>query len=191
MIIGLTGKNAAGKGEIANHLKAKGFVFYSLSDVIREEATKRGLEHTRDNLIKIGTEMREKHGNSILAKKINEKIRKLQNKDVVVDSIRNPGEIEELRKNDGFILIAVHTDAKIRFERLLKRGRVGDAKTLKEFLEHENRENNNEGAGQQLDRCIEMADTIINSNGTIEEANKDLDAYLSSLKGKIRIIKNQ
>ena len=67
MIIGLTGKNAAGKGEIANYLKTKGFVYYSLSDVIREEATKRGLEHTRDNLIRLGTEMRETHGNSILA----------------------------------------------------------------------------------------------------------------------------
>jgi len=186
MIIGLTGKNAAGKGEIANYLKTRGFVYYSLSDVIREEATKMGLEHTRDNLIGLGTEMREKHGNSILAKRINEKIGKLQNQDVVIDSIRNPGEIEELRKNEGFILIAVHTDAKIRFERLLNRARVGDAKTFKQFLEHENKENNNEGAGQQLDKCIDMADAVINSNGTIEQANKDLDLYLSSLKGKAK-----
>ncbi len=189
MIIGLTGKNAAGKGEIANHLKAKGFVYYSLSDVIREEATKRGLEHTRDNLIKLGTEMREKHGNSILAKKINEKINQLKTqgkKDFVVDSIRNPGEIEELRKNKGFMLIAVHTDARIRFERLLKRGRAGDARTFEEFLEHENKENNNEGAGQQLDKCIEMADTVINSNGTIEEANRDIDEYTNLLRSKNR-----
>ena len=184
MIIGLTGKNAAGKGEIAKHLQDKGFVYFSLSDAVRDEATRQGLDHSRDNLIKIGTEMRGKHGNGILAKRINEKIRKLQNQDVVVDSIRNPGEIEELRKNNGFILIAVHTDAKIRFERLLKRGRVGDAKTLKEFLEHENKENNNEGAGQQLDKCIEMADTVINSNGTIEEANKEMDSYLRLLKAK-------
>jgi len=182
MIIGLTGKNAAGKGEIAEHLKNNGFVYFSLSDGLRDEATKQGLNHSRDNLIKLGTEMREKLGNEILAAKINEKINKLQDKDVVVDSIRNPGEIEELRKNDGFILIGVHTDAKIRFERLLKRGRAGDSKTFEEFEEHESRENNNEGSGQQLDNCFEMADKIINSNGTIEEANNNLDKYIDSLE---------
>jgi len=180
MIIGLTGKNAAGKGELAEHLKSKGFIYFSLSDALRDEATKQNLDHSRDVLIKLGTDMRSKFGNGILAKKINEKIK--QNKgNFVVDSIRNPGEIEELRKNDGFILIAVHTDAKIRFERLMKRGRAGDSRTFEEFLEHEKKENNNEGSGQQLDKCIEMADQTISSNGTIVEANKDLDNYLESL----------
>ena len=182
MIIGLTGKNAAGKGELAEYLKSKGFAYFSLSDALRDEATKQGLDHSRDVLIKLGTEMREKFGNSILAVKINETIAELKNKDIVVDSIRNPGEIEELRKNDGFILIGVHTDSKIRFERLVKRGRLGDAQTFEEFVEHEKKENNNEGSGQQLDRCMGMADKIIDSNGTIEEANKDLDSYMDSLK---------
>ena len=157
MIIGLTGKNAAGKGEIAKHLQGKRFVYFSLSDALRDEATRQGKNHSRETLIRLGTEMREKFGNGILAKRINEKISKLKNqdkKDFVVDSIRNPGEIEELRKNSDFILIAVHTDAKIRFQRLLKRGRVGDAQTFEQFLEHEKKESSNEGSGQQLDKCI-------------------------------------
>ena len=137
MIIGLTGKNAAGKGELANYLKNKGFIYFSLSDALRDEATKQDLDHSRDNLIKLGTEMRVKFGKGILAVRINEKISELSGKDIVVDSIRHPGEIEELKKNDGFILIGVHTDAKIRFERLVKRGRVGDTQTFEEFLEHE------------------------------------------------------
>ena len=182
MIIGLTGKNAAGKGEIADHLKSKGFVYFSLSDALRDEATKQSFDHSRDTLIRLGTEMREKHGNGILAERINEKIK--QNKgNFVVDSIRNPGEVEELRKNDGFILIGVHADAKIRFERLTKRGRAGDSRTFEEFMEHEKKENNNEGAGQQLDKCLEMVDKTIDSNGTIEEANKNLDLYMDLLAG--------
>ena len=182
MIIGLTGKNAAGKGEIADHLKSKGFVYFSLSDALRDEATKQSLDHSRDTLIRLGTEMREKYGNGILAERINEKIK--QNKgNFVVDSIRNPGEVEDLRKNDSFILIGVHADAKMRFERLMKRGRAGDSRTFEEFMEHEKKENNNEGAGQQLDKCLEMADKTIDSNGTIEEANKDIDLYMDSLTG--------
>lgn len=184
MIIGLTGKNAAGKGELATHLKSKGFVYFSLSDALRDEATKQSLDHSRDTLIRLGTEMRKKFGNGILARRINEKINQLKDQNnFVVDSIRNPGEVERLRKNDGFILIGVHADAKIRFERLMKRGRIGDSRTFEEFMEHEKKENNNEGAGQQLDKCLEMADKTIDSNGTIEEANKDIDLYMDSLAG--------
>jgi len=148
---------------------------------LRDEAIKQGLDNSRDTLIRLGTDLREKFGNGILAKRINEKI-KPNKENFVVDSIRNPGEIEELRKNADFILIGVNTDAKIRFERLIKRGRAGDSRTFEEFMVHEKMENNNEGAGQQLDKCLEMADKIIDSNGTIEEANIDLDSYMDSIK---------
>jgi len=187
MIIGLTGKNAAGKGEIAKHLESKHFKYFSLSDALRDEAKSQGLDHSRSTLIKLGTKMREKFGNNILAVRINEKISefKKQNiKDFVIDSIRNPGEIEELRKNEDFILLGVHTDTDIRYKRLLARKRQGDANTLEEFKEHEDKENNNEGSGQQLDKCLKLADKIINSNGTIKQANDDLDEYLETLKSK-------
>ena len=185
MIIGLTGKNAAGKGELANHLKSKGFVYFSLSDALREEATKRGLDHSRDTLINLGNELRKKSGNGILAERINEKIKKESAEgkaDFAIDSIRNPGEIEELRKNKGFLLVGVITDEKIRFQRLLKRGRLGDAATFEEFKQQEERENNDEASGQQLDKCLELADKHINSNGTIEEANKEFDEWIKGLK---------
>ena len=186
MIIGLTGKNAAGKGELAKHLQSKGFVYFSLSDALRDEATKRGLDHSRDTLISLGNELRKGFGNGILAKRISEKIKKAAKKDFVVDSIRNPGEIEELRKNKGFLLVGVATDEKIRFQRLLKRGRLGDATTFEEFKKQEERENNNEASGQQLDKCLEMADKHISSNGTIEEANKEFDEWLKNLKSNLK-----
>ena len=186
MIIGLTGKNAAGKGEIAKHLQSKGFVYFSLSDALREEATKRKLEHSRENLINLGNGLRKKFGANYLAEQINEKIKKQlkikKNQNFVIDSIRNPGEIEELRKNKGFLLVGVVTDEKIRFQRLLKRGRIGDATTFEDFRKQEDKENNNEASGQQLDKCLELADKHISSNGTINEANKEFDEWLNSLK---------
>lgn len=185
MIIGLTGKNAAGKGEIAKHLQSKGFMYFSLSDALREEATRRNISHSRDNLINLGNELRKKFGNGVLAKRINEKIKEAKSRgkrDFVIDSIRNPGEIGELRKNEGFLLVGVVTDEKIRFQRLLKRGRIGDATTFEDFKRQEKLENNNEASGQQLDKCLEMADKHISSNGTIEEANKDFDKWMETLK---------
>ena len=62
MIIGLSGKNASGKGVVAEFLKSKGFYFFSLSDVIREEIRERGEEITRQRLIEVGNELRSKHG---------------------------------------------------------------------------------------------------------------------------------
>ena len=185
MIISLTGKNAAGKGEIAKHLQSKGFVYFSLSDALRDEATKRKIGHSRDNLINLGNDLRRKFGNGILAQRINEKIKEEQNNgkiDFVIDSIRNPGEIQELRKNEGFLFVGVVTDEKTRFQRLLKRGRIGDATTFEQFKEQEQRENNNEESGQQLDKCLSMADKHISSNGTIEEANKEFDEWFKALK---------
>ena len=75
MIIGLTGKNAAGKGEVAEYLKKKGFSYFSLSDILRDEAKKRNLEPTRENLIPLGNELREKFGPNFLAKKASENIK--------------------------------------------------------------------------------------------------------------------
>ena len=49
MIIGLTGKNASGKGEVASYLQKKGFIYYSLSDELREEAKEKNIEPTREN----------------------------------------------------------------------------------------------------------------------------------------------
>src|SRR3989338_1290539 len=105
MIIGLTGANASGKGEAAGYLKSKGFEYYSLSDILREEAKARGIELSRENLIKLGNELRTKNRPSILADLVIKNIKAKGN--YVIDSIRNPFEVKALRKLSGFILIGI------------------------------------------------------------------------------------
>lgn len=187
MIIGLTGKNASGKGEVANYLKLKGFIYYSLSDVIREEATKRGLEHSRDNLINLGNELREKFGSNYLAQQINEKIKnQLSNskQNFVIDSIRSPFEAKELMKNKGFTLVGIDAPIEMRFQRLLERNRLGDAKTLDEFREQEERENLKSDTNQQLDATFGMVQEIILNNGTLNELYTKIDDLLRHLERK-------
>jgi dephospho-CoA kinase len=184
MIIGLTGKNASGKGEAANYLKSKGFVYYSLSDVIREEATKRGFEHSRDKLIKLGNELRERFGPDFLAKNINEKIRTSHVEDFVIDSIRSPFEAKELMKNNDFVLVGIDAPVELRFKRLLERNRLGDAKTLEEFKEQEQRENLKSDTNQQLDATFGMAKEIILNNGALDELHTKIDDLLNHLERK-------
>src|SRR5262245_49642092 len=124
MIIGLTGKNAAGKGEVAAFLKDKSFYYYSLSDAIRDELDQRKIPITRDSLIATGNELREKHGADVLARRTLEKID--PNRNYIVDSIRNPAEVETLRKSGRFVLLNVDAPADVRFDRIKARKREND-----------------------------------------------------------------
>ena len=54
IVLGLTGKNASGKGTVAEVLKEHGFVYHSLSDSLRDELNLLGKKETRENLIEIG-----------------------------------------------------------------------------------------------------------------------------------------
>jgi dephospho-CoA kinase len=186
MIIGLTGKNASGKGEAANYLKTKGFAYCSLSDEIREEAANRGLEPSRDNLINLGNKLRKEFGPEYLAAKINKKIEEQLNKNketnFVIDSIRSPYEAKELMKNRDFILIGVDAPIELRFKRLLERNRAGDAKTLDEFRQQEQRENLNNAANQQLDATFKLSQKIILNDSLLEELHKKIDSLLLQLK---------
>ena len=201
MIISLTGKNASGKGEVAAYLKTKGFIYYSLSDELREEATKRGLEPSRENLTNLGNELRKKFGPSYLAQQINNKIKEQleksnknqsnnninkknnnENTNFVIDSIRSPYEAKELMKNKDFTLIGIEAPIELRFKRLLERSRIGDAKTLEAFKQQEQRENLNNAANQQLDETFKLSQKIIINDGTLEELHKKVDDLLKELK---------
>ena len=188
MIIGLTGKNASGKGEAANYLKSKGFIYYSLSDAIREEATKRNLEHSRNNLIKLGNELREKFSPSYLAQQINEKIKKSlknnPNQNFIIDSIRSPFEAKELLKSKDFVFVGIEAPIETRFKRLLERNRLGDAKTLEEFKQQEQRENLKSDTNQQLSETLKMSKYFILNNGTLEELHQKIDDLLNNIERK-------
>ena len=53
MIIGLTGSYGAGKDTVADYLKAKGFGYHSLSDILRGELVRSGQSITRESLINL------------------------------------------------------------------------------------------------------------------------------------------
>ena len=160
MIIGLTGKNAAGKGEVAGFLQDKGFYVYSLSDVLREELKTRGEEPTRENLVRIGRELRGENGDGYLAERV--LARTQPDKNYVVDSFRHPAEIAVFRRDPRYRLLLIEANPKIRFERIRQRGREADPATLNEFLQLEEKEHASAAVGgQQLHLSAEQADQIV------------------------------
>ena len=181
MIIGLTGTKASGKGEAAKYIKEAGFIYFSLSDIVREEAVNRGLNnYTIKQLQDIGNELREKFGNGVLAERVIKKIK--PGEDYIVDGIRNPGEIEVLRKHGAFI-IGIDAPQRQRFERLIKRGRVSDPKTWPDFLEVDARDQQDKTSiGQHVRKCINMANIIIINNSTISDLKHKIKNVLLKLK---------
>ncbi|MCX7956834.1 MAG: AAA family ATPase [Endomicrobia bacterium] len=187
IIIGLTGLNAAGKGEIIKYLVGnKGFCSYSLSDVLREIAKKRKVKITRENLIFLGNFLRKKYGSGVLAKKVIRNIEKCKCTNIVVDSLRNTQEIKEFRKNykKKFFLIYVTAPKKLRFKFMLSRDRDGDPKTYKKFVELEKKEMLNTKYSQQLHKCKELCDFVINNNSTLESLYHKIDKILELCKIK-------
>jgi dCMP deaminase len=186
MIIGLTGKNAAGKGEVAAFLKEGGFQYFSLSDVLREELQAKGLPVTRDNLIRIGNELRKAHGPGALASRI---LSKLEiDKNYVVDSFRNPREVEAFRSQNHFHLIHVTALPEVRFERIKARKRESDPTTFRDFQKLEAAEANNpDENAQQLDTTGALRDVEVENNGSLEELRekmKDVIRRLASTQGR-------
>jgi dephospho-CoA kinase len=170
-LIGLTGTNGSGKGEAADFLKKKGYAYFSLSDVIRDALRKEGKEDSRDNLIEKGNELRDKYGPDILARMVREKV---EGK-AVIDSIRNPSEVEYLRKEKEFILLAIDAPVELRYERVKKRGRQESVSTLEEFIKKEQEEMTDSEKGQQLHSCMKMADIVIMNDGTLEDLHLKLE----------------
>ena len=173
-LIGLTGTNGAGKGEAAAFLLRRGYEYHSLSDVIRETLAAEGLEPSRDNLICKGNELRRKGGPDVLARRIAAKVRGR----AVIDSIRNPREIEFLRTQPGFVLIALDAPPVLRFERVARRGRDESAPDLAAFLRKEAEEDGSDPGAQQLGRCMALADRTVINDGTIEDLHRKLEEIL-------------
>jgi dCMP deaminase len=180
MIIGLTGKNCAGKTEVSQYLVRGGFEYHSLSDEVRQEAKKRGLGITREVLIKVGNELRSQFGAGVLAERI--LVQLGHDRNYVIDSIRNPTEVEVLKRRKDFILMAVDANEAVRFERSMLRGREGAARTLGQFVEEEKRELQSEDpSSQQLMATLRMADVVVNNDGSLEDLHRHLDEILPSL----------
>ena len=179
LIIGLTGPNASGKGEICKYLEKKNFQVLSLSDVIREEIRKNKKEITRENLIKFGNKLRKKYGKDILAKRILKMIKKSK---VVIDSIRNPEEVNILRKVKNFYLIAVDAPEKMRFDRIKKRNRENDPKSFKKFIEFEKKENSNNAYSQRIRDTMKLCDYFIVNDRDLTTLFKKIDRILYLIK---------
>jgi dCMP deaminase len=189
MIIGVVGRIAAGKNTVIESLLEMGFEFVKLSKALHDEAKRLGMSGDRGKLQDLGNQLRQKGGAGVLAKML---IPKLDiNKNYVIDGIRNHNEVLELKKLKNFVLISVDAPQKIRFERVLKRGKEYDPKTWEEFVAIDERdfcERDKEGRiselGQQVGRCMELADFKLVNDKNFEDFKACVLEITKKIQGK-------
>lgn len=183
--VGVVGQIACGKGVLIDYLiKKLGFVSFSLSLILHEELKKKGVkEFTRKTLQDIGDSLRKQYGDDVLARRAIKKLLAQGEKHVVIEGIRNPGEIEFLKKNPSFILIGVKAKRELRFKRLLERSKPWDPKTWNDFLKVDRRDLGigQQKSGQQVGRCLVYCDFVLTNNKDTTDFHKKIKTLMKKI----------
>jgi len=146
LLVCLTGMPGAGKSTIAEGLKSEGYEIINLGNAVRNEAKKRNLDASRENLGKLMLELREKNGPGAIAELVETQIQSSNSKFGTVK------------------LLAIHASTDTRFNFLQKRGRSDDPQTKEHFNERDNRE-----LGVGISNSIALSDFAISNIGLTKD----------------------
>lgn len=190
-VIGLVGPFASGCSTIAKkiHQIRNDYEILSLSDELRTLFKKEypNQEPTREKLQDFGDEVRQKNKSNYLATLVCKKMKK--GKNYVIDSIRNPEEIEFLRKKYAdFYLFGIFSDREKRWERVRENYNLNEEL----FKNDDERDQGEEfDYGQRVTDSFKTSDIIILNNGIIMDGN-DYDRELNAkIENNINLIEKK
>ncbi|HMA54902.1 MAG TPA: hypothetical protein VKT17_10590, partial [Acidobacteriota bacterium] len=83
--------------------------------------------------------------------------------------------VDFLRRQDGFVLLAIDAPVAVRFARVAARGRDESAADLEAFRKKEDEERAGGTRSQQLEACMAAADRLIINDGTLAEFHRRLE----------------
>jgi dephospho-CoA kinase len=186
-IVGISGTNGSGKDSLGQMLAERhGWLFVSVTDILRDELKKRGEPIERENLRKLSSEWHKKYGAGALTDMAAKKFEQIKDQyhGLVFASIRRPGEAIRLHELGGK-LVWIDADPKVRFGRIAGRNRgAEDNKTFDEFIADELIEmQGSSGHSLNMNRVKELADIFLENSGSDIEKFKDaaekaLEQYL-------------
>ncbi len=144
-LLGVSGTNGAGKDLLGEYLAEQhGYLFVSVTELLRQECRARNLPVERENLRTISSEWRRQGGLGVLVDRavaMYEPVRE-NYKGLVVSSLRNPGENDRVHELGGSV-VWVDADVQIRYGRIstANRGRgAEDTKSFEQFLSEQEAE---------------------------------------------------
>jgi len=179
IVLGVAGMPGAGKGTFREIVQKMGYAAVVMGDEIREEAKRRNLKPTPENLGMIMLKLREEEGPAAVAKRCIPKMEKAK-ENVVVEGIRSLHEVDEFKKHfPNFTLIAIHASPETRFRRLFQRKRSDDPKGWETFMERDLRE-----LSVGIGAAIATADKMIVNEGSKARLKRKTREVLKEVLGK-------
>ena len=178
-VIGAIGQNGSGKDEVLKYLRSKHNIpFLSTGDVVREIASKEGLEQTRENLGKISDRYFREFGKGYFVKVLADRIRHSGWKIAGISGIRSLDDVSLLKDIFGtdFVLIHVYiTDTHVRYSRMTKRGEERDPQSYQELLRQDEAEEKLFSSKEAENH----ADYSISNDGTLDDLHREIDRLVS------------
>ncbi len=168
-LIGIGGTDGSGKDSLGQFLQDEyGWLFISVTDLLRNEARKRGMPLSRGTLKHISAEWRTGSGLGVLVDKAITEFNKQPRKHsgLVLASLRNPGEADRIHELGGQV-IWLDAPLKIRYQRAVKRNKgTEDQVTFKEFKAEEQAQMRHQGdeTTLNLSGVKAKADIFINND---------------------------
>ncbi len=181
--IGVVGQIACGKGKLVEYLIEKmGFTSFSLSSILHDELKEKGIKnYTRKDLQDLGDQLRKQSGDAVLAKLAIKKMNESGKTKFIIEGIRNPGEIEFLKKFPHFILLGVKAKRELRYKRLLQRAKPWDPKEWNDFVTVDRRDLGvrQKKSGQQVGKCLAYCDYILTNNKDVWDFHRKVKRLIS------------
>ena len=179
IVLGVAGMPGAGKGTVREIFQKMGYTVVVMGDEVREEAKRRKVKPTPENLGMIMLKLREEEGPAAVATRCIPKMEEVKEK-VVVEGIRSLHEVDEFKKHfPNFTLIAIHASPETRFRRLFQRKRSDDPKRWGTFRERDLRE-----LSVGIGAAIAAADQIIVNEGSRLQLKRKTREVLKEVLGK-------
>ncbi len=190
--LAIVGAIRAGKTVGARLLEPYGYTRISLSEWIRPHVISKrqagDMREERQLWMDIGDEARKTHGEDFLAREAYKRVMKLRKhgaaQKIVFDGIKNPGEILFLKQNLDVKVIGVLADEETRLQRAIEDSagldQDADAKQIKDNMRRDMGINQGE-YGQNISKCMEMADITVENNDSATKYEERLVAALAGL----------
>ena len=175
MIIILVGMPGSGKDIFVQEAGKAGFNHIRMGDMVRLFAGEDGIGTDDKAIGGFATGQREEHGSEVWAKRT---LERLPDGNVLIDGSRSLAEIEhfKLALGDDLSVIGIDAPTKIRFQRLIARGREDDPSALEDFQARERRE-----LSWGLGQALENADIAIKNDGTLDEFRNKCQLMINNI----------
>lgn len=181
-VIALTGPFGAGLTTAAQRLASQhGYHWINVSAQLREEWARRYRNHkpARSDLQRLGDELRQTEGTGALVERALSNVDFDLGDSIVIESIKNIGEISDLKRRFGYrlLLIAILSDIGERRKRIIslyKELGLGANHLIDDDLRDRNEEVE---YGQEVELCTDLADVILLNNSSREEFHKKIDEF--------------